>query len=177
MKDPNQENDPIREHTFDGIKEYDKSLPNWWLFTLYSSIVFAIAYWLYYEKTHVGAGQNEMLEEQLALIEETKLQARLESPELTDEKLWAMSQDAATVEEGKRIYAANCVACHGPSLKGAIGVSLVDTEWIHGSEPLAIRHTVNEGFLAKGMPPWGPVLGDDRVSQVTAFILSFHRQQ
>ena len=176
MKESNQDNDPIRDHTFDGIQEYDKSLPNWWLFTLYSSIVFAIAYWLYYEKTRIGAGQNEVFEAQMVAIEEARITAQLEAPELTDGKLWAMSLDANTVEEGKRIYMTNCAACHGPELKGAIGVSLIDAEWVHGSKPLEIRKTVSEGFLEKGMPPWGPVLGDDRVNQVSAYVLSFHDQ-
>ncbi len=176
MKDSNQDQDPIRDHTFDGIQEYDKKMPNWWLFTLYSSMVFSFAYWLYYEKTHIGAGQNEIFAAELAAIEEIKAADLVNAVELSDDKLWAMSQDASIVEAGKQIFGANCVACHGAELTGGIGANLVDAEWVHGGDPLAVRKLVNDGFLAKGMPPWGPVLGDERVDHVTAYILSYHKK-
>ena len=35
---------------------------------------------------------------------------------------------------------------------------------------------INEGVLAKGMPAWGPVLGAKKVTEVSAYILSFHQE-
>ena len=32
---PTPPEDPIRPHVFDGIAEYDKRLPNWWLAILW----------------------------------------------------------------------------------------------------------------------------------------------
>ena len=44
----------VREHTYDGIREYNRRLPNWWLYTLYAAILFWIGYWSYYEWLGVG---------------------------------------------------------------------------------------------------------------------------
>jgi cytochrome c oxidase cbb3-type subunit III len=171
--------DEIRDHTYDGIQEYNRRLPNWWLFTLYGTIVFWVGYWSYFEWFHVGLNGPQSVQQAMAQIEAQKLAA---APVVTDENLWKMSRNAQFVQAGKATFDANCVACHLSSMKGkhetptAIGPDLTDTAWIHGGRPTEIYATVTNGVLIKGMPTWGPVLGAKKISETVAYILSKHTE-
>lgn len=146
----------------DGIEEYDNPLPDWWLGLFWFTIVWAVAYTLHY---HFIAERSQ----------EKALAAELAAAEVR----WPSGGTAAEfvvtpelADAGRSIYQTNCLACHGANLEGGIGPKLNDGEWVHGGSPAEVLHTVTEGVPAKGMPAWGPILGPERVKQVTAYILS-----
>jgi len=177
---PNPEEDgEIREHSYDGIQEYNKRLPNWWLFTLYGTIVFWIGYWSYFEWFHIGLNGPQAVQQAMAQIEVKKLASY---PEINDKNLWKMSRTPQFVLAGKATFEANCVACHLVSLRGksenplAIGPDLTHTKWIHGGHPTELYNTVTNGVLIKGMPTWGPVLGAKKITEAVAYILSKHTE-
>ena len=80
------------------------------------------------------------------------------------------------VAAGQQVFAQNCVGCHGPELKGGIGPSLVDSVWIHGATREAILTTISQGVVEKGMPPWEPAIGADKVAQVAAYVIATNGQ-
>ncbi len=162
--------DPIRHHVFDGIAEYDRRLPNWWLLTFYGSIAFAIFYW-FDRQTFARTDDEKEIKAEVARIDAAKLAA---AGTRDDPTLWKMSRNPAFVTAGAETYKTTCASCHGNELKGGVGPSLVDAVWIHGSNPLDLIGTVENGVPAKGMPTWGPLLGSKKVNEVTAFILSHH---
>jgi cytochrome c oxidase cbb3-type subunit 3 len=170
--------EPIRPHVFDGIQEYDKRLPNWWLNTLYITIVFWVAYWAYHEWLHLGESDVQIVESAMARI----AAERLSEAKLDDASLWAMSRNAAFVDAGKSTFDTNCAACHLASLRGksesagAIGPDLTDTAWLHGGKPTEIHNLIMKGVLTKGMPPWESVLGAKKISEATAYVLSKHQE-
>ena len=177
---PPPHEDPLRPHSFDGIHEYDKRMPNWWLFTLYGAIVFSVVYWLYYHLAGVGMTDKQILARDLEAVAEARLASSMGT--LGDGELWSMSRDPKFVNAGRVIFETNCAACHLSSLRGkeenpaTIGPSLADSEWIHGGRSSEVRQTITNGVLDKGMLAWGPVLGDRKIVEVTAYVLSHHAE-
>lgn len=77
---------------------------------------------------------------------------------------------ADNVQRGARAYAANCSFCHGPTAKGALGPSLIDSALVrHDHEGDQIAPLLHQGRAEKGMPAF-PTLTADQVSDVVAFL-------
>lgn len=175
---PDQDQPVIMPHSYDGIREYDQRLPNWWLFTLFGSIIFAFGYWAY--QVHSGLGQDDRvaLNADLAALEARQLAA---VKSLDDATLWKMSRNARVVSEGKTVYASLCFTCHGPTLDGmkGLGFRLNDDLWVHGNTPMAIYRNVSEGIVFEGKPTGmaaQQALGAERVTAVVAFLLSTQQE-
>lgn len=160
----------LKEHCYDGIREYDQRLPRWWLLTLYGAIAFSALYWLVDHNYMKAQTTTEKVEQELADIATIKL---ANSIDVTDNSLfWEMSENATFVSAGKAIYEASCTPCHGANLEGGIGFNLVDGEWVHGAQPSSIYTTIYDGVPDKGMQAWGTQLGQKRITEVVAYVLS-----
>ncbi len=170
----------LRPHSFDGIQEFDKRLPNWWLYTLYGAILFFVVFWFAHQIAHVMPSDAERVEAAMARIAAAKMATSIDVT--NDDLFWDMSRNPVFVEAGKQTFQSLCIPCHLVSLKGkhenptAVGPDLTDLAWIHGGTPKEIFNTVNSGVLAKGMPAWGPVLGQKKAAEAVAYILSHHQK-
>jgi cytochrome c oxidase cbb3-type subunit III len=163
----------LLDHNYDGIRELDHVLPRWWLWTLYCTIVFAIFYSAYYLS---GVGQSSQQELNLAMKE---IEALNPAPAVgtsgDSSDLLAALKNPERLKSGAEVYAGKCFACHGDKGQGIVGPNLTDDYWIHGSGNLQdIAAVVSNGVLDKGMPPWGPSLTPEELSNVVAFVYSLH---
>ncbi|MCX6126232.1 MAG: c-type cytochrome, partial [Proteobacteria bacterium] len=80
--------------------------------------------------------------------------------------------DGGMVERGKETYTSTCSPCHGPDGGGVVGPNLTDEFWIHGGTPEKIQALISEGAVEKGMPSWEPVLGLDKVRELTVYVMT-----
>jgi len=167
-----EEGEIILDHNYDGIKELDNSLPPWWVYSFYISIVFAAIYLLRY---HVfdGPSQIEEFEAKMAQaktdIEEYKKTAK----DLVDINTVTMLTDVEDLSAGKAIWDINCVACHMADGGGSIGPNLADEYWILGGGIKNVFQTISEGGRdGKGMIAWKQLLKPLEMAQVSSYILT-----
>ena len=168
-----EEHEIILDHNYDGIKELDNNLPPWWLYGFYASIIFGAVYLLKY---HVFNGDNQFKEleieyaEAKIAIENYKKTAK----DLVDFNTVELLTDAADLNNGKKIFDTNCVACHKADGGGGIGPNLTDEYWILGGGIKNVFKTVSEGGRdGKGMIAWKQNLKPAEIAQVSSYVLQF----
>lgn len=184
-------------HEWDGIKELNNPLPRWWLWTFYATILFSVAYMLYYpsiplvEQSTMGiSGQTNRLQlkrdlevadlarrDVIGLIREAEL-ADIRS----DENLFRFA-----VAGGASTYKVYCSQCHGSGAQGAAGYpNLNDDDWLWGGDLeniyLTIKHGVRNGEDDDArdslMPAFGAdeLLESEEIKAVTQYVLAVSNQ-
>jgi cytochrome c oxidase cbb3-type subunit 3 len=157
---------PVTGHAYDGIEEFDNPLPNWWLVTLFATIIFAFIYYLHYTVGGAPTQLQELEADMKALPQVAK--AQWNEADVT-QKMNALS----SLAKGKEIFQGRCASCHGPEGQGLIGPNLTDKFWIHGHGTRAdLMQIISEGVLDKGMPAWATMISEDEVLNVAAFVHS-----
>lgn len=150
------------------IEEEDNHLPNWWLFTLYATIVFSFIYWFVYHTADLRPTPTEAYR---TAVEEL-VTARIAANPASAEAILALSRDPEAVAAGAEVFRTTCAACHGAQGEGIIGPNLTDDRWIHAPDPETIYRGIMDGYLEKGMPAWGPMLGPERSLRAAAYVLT-----
>lgn len=181
-------------HEWDGIKEFDKPIPRWWLWSYYLSIIFSIGYVIAYPaiplvsdytKGVLGWSSRDAVEQQIsaAKLAQSKYIDALQTASLDEisanEELMTFA-----VEGGKSAYAVNCVQCHGSGATGSAGYpNLNDDEWLWGGTLDDIYTTVSHGIRFEqdddtrygDMPAFltDEILEKQDILQVANFVRSF----
>ena len=92
-----------------------------------------------------------------------------------------VAADAASVEEGHKLYTKYCSECHGDTGKGDGEMSedlnpkpanLTDAEWKHGSTDGEIFVVIRDGVKSTGMKPFSKKMTTHQIWDVVNFIRS-----
>ncbi len=162
----------------DNIEEYDNPLPAWWLYMFVASIIFAIGYLAAYPGLgkfpgFLGWTQVEAWETEIAKAED-RYGPIFEA--YRTQTVETVAADPKALKMGQRLFANYCAQCHGSDARGSYGFpNLADNDWLYGGDPAAIKHSITHGRAGQ-MPAWGPVMGDEKTAQVTAYVQSLAGQ-
>lgn len=167
-----EEGELILDHNYDGIKELNNSLPPWWLYSFYASIVFAVVYLV---NVHV-LGNNSQFDEYAQEYKEAEIsiaEYKKNAKDLVDINTVTLLTDPADLNSGKEIFMQNCVPCHMADGGGGIGPNLTDNHWILGGGIKNVFNTITEGGRdGKGMISWKQNFKPSEIAQVASYVLS-----
>jgi cytochrome c oxidase cbb3-type subunit III len=180
-------------HVWDGdLKELNKPLPRWWLYTFYACIVWAIGYWVLYPAWPLltNATQGTLGWHTRSAVEDDLNELKvLRGPmmvKLTDASVADIVKDQQLSDFaralGKPAFADNCAPCHGAGGGGGKGYpSLNDDDWLWGGKLAEIEQTIRHGARSGdpkdhegNMPAFGRegMLKADQMSAVADFVRS-----
>ncbi len=182
-------------HVWDGdLKELNKPLPKWWLYTFYVCIVWAIGYMVLYPAWPLA---NDYTRGMLGFSQRATVMAEVEAgkdrQKVFRDKLAATPLDKVKSDEellrfaragGKAAFGTNCAPCHGSGAQGGVGYpNLNDDDWIWGGSVEAVQQTIQHGIRWQGdgdtrvsdMPKFGVdgVLDNKQIGDVAEFVLAF----
>jgi cytochrome c oxidase cbb3-type subunit 3 len=160
-------------HEWDGIQELNRPLPKWWIYILYATILWSIAYYVLYPAipwtsghTDGVLGYNSREEVAELIVEARNAQAgfrdRIDAAALDEIRADQGLFDFA-MAGGRAAFADNCAPCHGTGAAGAKSYpSLVDDDWLWGGSADDVHHTILYGIRADN--------DETRVNEMPAFV-------
>lgn len=168
------EKDKLMDHEYDGIRELDNHMPLWWVWLFYFTIGWGFLYLLYYQITGVGPDQHEQYALEMAAAE--KLYGSPDDESITQVS-WVFEEDEASLSRGKEVYLSTnnlCFTCHGNAGEGIVGPNLTDELWIHGCSAQDLAKNIADGFMEKGMMPYGSNtrISDEDMTDLISYIAS-----
>jgi cytochrome c oxidase cbb3-type subunit 3 len=166
-----KEADHLLDHNYDGIQELDNSLPPWWKYGFYLSIVFAVFYILHYHVWKTGSDPEQEYNTEMVVAAKQIEEHRKKAGDMVDEKTVTLA-DAKGIEEGAKIFQAACMACHGGKGEGGVGPNLTDKFWLHGGSINDVFKTVKYGVPEKGMQAWEKTYSPSQIKNIASYIKS-----
>lgn len=170
----------LLDHNYDGIQELDNPLPAWWVHLFNITIVFSFFYLIVFLFFIPDAGVRADQRVDKLLNPKTEKAAPGPDAALLEEEPVSVKKEGAafpddedTMDVGKKVFVAKCLACHGAKGEGLVGPNLTDEYWLHGKGTAEdIYQVVVEGVPDKGMISWKSQISDEEIRAVVVYIRS-----
>ena len=167
-----KEKDILLDHNYDGIQELDNSLPPWWKYGFYLTIVVSVIYLYRFHISHDGQSQAEEFVAEMQKGEEEKAAYLATSANNVDESNVTQLTDAGEVAAGKELFVKTCAACHVADGGGNVGPNLTDEYWLHGGSIKDVFKSIKYGWQDKGMKSWKDDYSPKQIQELASFVKS-----
>lgn len=191
---------PTTGHVWDGIQEYDNPMPRWWVWVLYLTIIWGVAYTIAYPawpmltratQGLIGSDQRADVRAEIQRFDDANaaIKAQLASVDLVSNTAMPPELEAFALNEGASVFKNNCAQCHGAGAAGVQGKgypNLLDNDWLWGGTVDAIYTTVAHGIRnttdgdarLSEMPKFGvdELLDKEQIGQVVEYVLQISGQ-
>ena len=183
-------------HEWDGITEYNNPMPRWWLWTLYATIAWGIAYtiaypaWPLLTKATPGLLNHSVRGELVDSIREFEERNAPLDQLLLETELAAIHENPNLVEYalrgGAAVFRAHCSQCHGAGGNGSIGYpNLLDDDWLWGGSLEDIHHSIAHGIRNDAdeearfslMPAYDGLLEPSQIQGTVHYVLALSGQE
>jgi cytochrome c oxidase cbb3-type subunit III len=166
-----KEEDILLDHNYDGIRELDNSLPPWWKYGFYLTILISVIYLWYYHGGGNGPSWSDEYAAEVKAGEEAKAAFLAKSAGNVDENTVKMG-DASSIAAGQTIFQSSCAACHAKDGGGGVGPNLTDNYWIHGGSVSSVYKSIKYGWVDKGMKSWEDDFSPKQIADITSYVKS-----
>jgi cytochrome c oxidase cbb3-type subunit 3 len=167
-----KEKDILMDHNYDGIQELDNSLPPWWKYGFYLTIIVAVIYLYRFHVSHDGLSPKEEYAAEMQKAAEDKEAYLATAGNLVDENTVTLLTDPNEIAAGKEIFVKTCAPCHLADGGGAVGPNLTDEYWLHGGSIKDIFKSIKYGWQDKGMKSWKDDFSPKQIQQLASFVKS-----
>lgn len=163
-------------HRWDGdLEELNNPLPRWWLNLFQLTVVFGIAYLVFYPGSGIYDGALNWSQEQQYAEQVASAEARYSEifASYAAQDFATLQQNSDAMTAGLNLFGNNCAQCHGSDARGAFGFpNLTDSDWLWDNSNEQIATTIRNGRNGV-MPAWGAALGGDTgVTNMAHYVLS-----
>jgi cytochrome c oxidase cbb3-type subunit III len=156
----------------DDLTEYNNPLPRWWMWLFYITIVFSLAYLVFYPGLGNFAGtlgwtaKNEYTAE----IKDADAQYGPLFAKYAQIDVATLAKDPQANAMGQRLFLNYCAQCHGSDAGGAKGFpNLRDHDWLYGGDPASIETSILHGRNGV-MPAHGALIGEENIVPMANYV-------
>lgn len=163
--------DPMTDHEYDGIREYDNPTPGWWSLIFFVSFIWALGYWIIYELDYEAPRPVQVWEREVAEANKI-LFAKLGDLKPDADTMLALAHEENWMLVGQSIFLANCASCHARDARGDVGPNMTDDSYKNIKVITDIPRVIREGANNLAMPAQRGRLSENEIILVSAYIAS-----